>query len=562
MLTLDRFLTGIDTDVFGTVHIVKKCEPYSAQQWKAFLYFLLLCIPAFIALSSIVGLPTTAFAAVLLVVKRIQVSTMLKLKYSIETQMDFFALFCFSSLLYLTALLALGSFTMDATIKLTAFLLICPFSWYYHESFIHVIRMNHRLEFPALSYPLSFRYLNEEMKEFSTLRTLTTEHTSLANVMIANPHLEAICSMLVPSEAYNNVRVRFVTGCFFQYILPLLSVIQMLLNLSPPVFKFLFYIFHSVRYDFLVSTFGTIAQLFRFELIDRVGNFVYQYTTNIVAWFSWLAIPFVEFDRWSTYLFARLQMLFLMFVPLIQVGRTLLVPFNITNFVFIFKQMKMISEYLSYLQNRFLRPTFLWAYLKRKFAAQYPAIAGQPGQTFQKSPSSVTASSTLSTSSAALHGRSVSSSSLDDLLHVPNSATADFTGTPQLSRCTSLPNTAPSNTPHSTMLPLSNTPSPHIGEYSSSPVPCPFQSVNVREVRTARAVLGIGASFSEDDEPQPSLAATAASQSSAPAAILEPVPVMASLAEAAAAVMGEEETYEDALLPPATFEPPAAHDNT
>jgi hypothetical protein len=337
IVTPFSFSTGIDQEkgiIYGLITFVKKSAAKSVAQWKAWLYFLLLCIVSFVGASFFVGPLTAAAAMTLGIFYKSRISAfLLQQNFGIEKQIDNFSLFGVASGMFL--LVSLVTFVFKSILSLSfstnawwmqaIHMSAIAFTMYhFHDELLKKYRLSHDIVFPSPSWPVEVYFhaadssLDDEMEEFARLRKnlLTNPITKdLTNVPIGNNFLEAFCSVMVFYKIYNSESMRRTTVKFFTYLLPLLCFIQAILSLSPPVFNFLVVIFGAFRTDIGLSLLwksSYILQVLRLDFLipDGIFDSSRVFISSLIEWFSWLSLPLIEYEQWSTYIFARLTVFF------------------------------------------------------------------------------------------------------------------------------------------------------------------------------------------------------------------------------------------------------------
>eukprot|EP00047_Mylnosiga_fluctuans_P006277 m.245998 g.245998 ORF g.245998 m.245998 type:complete len:568 (-) comp14878_c0_seq1:305-2008(-) len=321
------FTSGIGPKgVYGLLTCVKKSASNSVAQWKAWIYFLLLMVFSFLAISHLLGPLTTAALMAATIIYHNKIFAVLHdYDYRLENQRETFSLFAVGSFIFIIVSFV-SSFAVDTSAWTQAV---------YVLSVAHIVLKCRRfllarfslpsdMTFPSPSWPIEVYFYSDNggIEAFAAVRSAlleAPETKELTTVPIGNSFLEAFCSVMVYCKLYNSRIARRITVTFFTYLLPLLCFIQAIFSLSPPVFNFLVAILGAFRTDLALSfalkstwLFRAFVSLLRLDFLIPEGIFesLYLFTSQVYSWFSWLTLPLIEYEQYSTYVIARLRVFF------------------------------------------------------------------------------------------------------------------------------------------------------------------------------------------------------------------------------------------------------------
>eukprot|EP00054_Salpingoeca_dolichothecata_P026153 m.185801 g.185801 ORF g.185801 m.185801 type:complete len:572 (+) comp25571_c0_seq1:652-2367(+) len=167
---------------------------------------------------------------------------------------------------------------------------------------------------PSATYPLVVKYDVDELPEMLRLReellSCDPWRRKMQYISVGAYWVEALCSMALPTDVYNNPNARFLSYIFFSYFLPLIFTVQVVGIIGPRVLRYHLHLLMLVRADVGVRIVRFITAVIEWELPEIVFSLWHLLMTPFAVVYSWtntLSDWLLPFDEGLVYVKAKLE---------------------------------------------------------------------------------------------------------------------------------------------------------------------------------------------------------------------------------------------------------------
>ena len=171
---------------------------------------------------------------------------------------------------------------------------------------------------PEPTYPVAISYLQPEISSMLGLRTSLLEkerfREKMQKVSIGSYYMETICSVLLYHDVYNDVRVRYFAYLFFNYLLPVVFLVQSLVLVSPWLNRFA----SAIRSDVGVQVVSSV-EIVMPEVVSNMVAWISTPFAVAATWFSASIQFLIPFDEAFVYLRNRMSFLSTLVSPFIYI---------------------------------------------------------------------------------------------------------------------------------------------------------------------------------------------------------------------------------------------------